>query len=255
LTLHELKLRLQDHFSDGLVTVVGSGLSCAEGLPGMAELAEHLQKVFEDGLMPTDADLWARLAPIVAAKGLEAALLEIEPSQTLEAAIVSHTCDLIASREREIVSQVFSRTKILRFTRLLPHLLIPATGGLSVVTTNYDRLIEIAAEEAGRGVDTMFVGHFAGVLNEKESSMSFLRDISIIRGKRVHREYQPRVNVFKPHGSLDWYHRDGNPVRYSGDLPLPRLIITPGLNRQAQRSSKFSPRPCCSHSDHRIWLQ
>jgi hypothetical protein len=39
------------------------------------------------------------------------------------------------------------------------------------------------------------------------------------------------VNVYKPHGSLDWYHREGKPVRYGGDLASPRLIITPGLNK------------------------
>lgn len=40
--LHNVKVRLQEHLSDGLVTIVGSGLSCAEGLPGMGELADHL---------------------------------------------------------------------------------------------------------------------------------------------------------------------------------------------------------------------
>jgi hypothetical protein len=30
---------------------------------------------------------------------------------------------------------------------------------------------------------------------------------------------------------LDWYYREGKPVRYSGELPLQRLIITPGLNK------------------------
>ena len=52
--LHELKLLLQDHFRDGLVTVVGSGLSCAEGLPGMTELAEHLRTVVGSGLSSAD---------------------------------------------------------------------------------------------------------------------------------------------------------------------------------------------------------
>jgi hypothetical protein len=41
--IHDLKLLWQRHFSDGLVSVVGSGLSCAEGLPSMSELATHLQ--------------------------------------------------------------------------------------------------------------------------------------------------------------------------------------------------------------------
>jgi hypothetical protein len=229
LDLHDIKLHLQNHFSDGLVTIVGSGLSCAEGLPSMTELANHLQTVIGGGLAAADEVHWKKLSPLIAAKGLEAAMLEFPPTQALEAAIVARTAELIGDREREIVSQVFAGKKTLRFTRLLPQLLKPQTG-LAVVTPNYDRLIEIAAEEAGLGADTMFVGNFAGALNEQESQLSFCREVSI-RNKQVRYRYRPRVIVFKPHGSLDWYHRDGKPVRYSGDLALPRLIITPGLNK------------------------
>lgn len=229
LNLHSLKLKLQRHFSDGLVTIIGSGLSCAEGLPGMDELAEYLQMVIGNDLNPADANDWAALTPLIAAKGLEAALLTMTLSPTLGTKIVAHTAEFIGKREREIVSQVFARKKTLRFTRLLPHLLKPQ-GGLPVITTNYDRLIEIAAEEAELGVDSMFVGHFAGVLDEQKSRLSFLREVSL-RGKQVLYRHRPRINIFKPHGSLDWYQRDGKPVRYSGDLPLPRLIITPGQSK------------------------
>ncbi len=144
MNLDDLKLRLQQHLSDGLVTVIGSGLSCAEGLPSMSELADHLQTVIGYGLAPTDADHWAKLAPLIEAKGLEAALLTMAPTPALEIEIVARTAELIAKREQEIVSQVFARKKTLSFTRLLRHLLKPQTG-LPVVTTNYDRLIEIAA--------------------------------------------------------------------------------------------------------------
>ncbi|GLI96100.1 SIR2 family protein [Methylocystis echinoides] len=227
--IHDLKLLLQGHLSDGLVTIVGSGLSCAEGLPGMTELAAHLRETIGGDLAPVDCECWAKLAPAVAAKGLEAALLDIAPTPALEAAIVARTADLISSCEREIIAQIFTNTKKLRFTRLLSHLLKPTTG-IPVVTTNYDRLIEIAAEEAGLGVDTMFIGHFAGALNEQESRLSFCQEVTL-RSRQVRYRYRPRVNVFKPHGSLDWYHREGRPVRYAGELPSARLIITPGINK------------------------
>ena len=151
------------------------------------------------------------------------------PTPALEAVIAAKTAEFLADREREIIAEVFAKTRTLRFTRLLSHLLKPQTG-LPVITTNYDRLIEIAAEEAGLGADTMFVGQFAGSLNEKESRLSFCRKASL-RRKNVRLEYLQRVNIFKPHGSLNWYLREGKPVCYSGDLPLSRLIITPGLNK------------------------
>jgi len=40
----ELTQFIQGHFTDGLVLVVGSGLSAAEGIPGMGVLAAHLGK-------------------------------------------------------------------------------------------------------------------------------------------------------------------------------------------------------------------
>jgi len=227
--LHELKLLLQRHFTDGLVTVVGSGLSCAEGLPGMGALASHLEATVGAGLSISDQGRWAEIVPLIAAKGLEAALLEKPPTSSLEAAIAASTADIVGQHERVVIEDVFARGRILRFTRLLKHLLKPL-GGLPVVTTNYDRLLEVAAEEAGYGVDTLFVGHYAGQLNEQESNMGFLREVTL-KAKNVRYHYRQRINVFKPHGSLDWYVRDGRPVRHSGDLHVPRLIITPGLNK------------------------
>ncbi|WP_201776320.1 SIR2 family protein [Rhodopseudomonas palustris] len=195
----------------------------------MSALAGYLQATIEASLSDDDKKLWAELSPLIAANGLEASLLAKPPSATLEAAIVAKTAELIAQREREIVTEVFNKTRTLRFTKLLKHLLKPTTG-VPVITTNYDRLIEISAEEAGLGVDTLFVGQFAGHLNEQESRLSFCREVSL-KGKNVQYRYRQRVNVFKPHGSLDWYYREGKPVSYAGDLPLPRLIITPGLNK------------------------
>lgn len=195
----------------------------------MGELSSHLDSTVAAGLATADADRWKAISPLLPAKGLEAALLEVPPTPGLETAIVARTAELIAAREGQIVGEVFSRARTLRFTRLVKQLLKPQNG-LPIVTTNYDRLIEIAVEEAGLGVDTLFVGHFAGEMNEQESRLSFCREVTLRSGRAQYR-FRPRANVFKPHGSLDWYHRDGKPVRYSGDLSLPRLIITPGLNK------------------------
>lgn len=230
--LHNVKVLLQEHLSDGLVTIVGSGLSCAEGLPGMGELASHLQKTVGVGLIGADATTWASASALVATKGLEGALLAVPPTPALEFAIAASTGQFIAERERAVVAEVFAGKRTLRLTRLLTHLVKPSTG-LFIVTTNYDRLVEIAAEEAGIGADTMFVGRFAGHLNERESQLSFCRDVTIRPRRTVANfHYRPRAVICKPHGSLDWYDRSGRPVFYAGDLPsAPRLIITPGHNK------------------------
>lgn len=227
--LSALKRHLQDHLGDGLVLIVGSGLSCAEGVPGMGALGHHLVTHIPAILSKDDNDLWEKIHPLITSEGLEAALLKYAPTPSLEAAIVQNTADFIASAEASIISEIFNNTKILRLTKLIPYLLQPDTG-IPIVTTNYDRLAELACEEAGIGADTMFSGHFAAKLQPQESTWSFLRSAKLI-GKLVRYKFAPKANIFKPHGSLDWYHREGNPVRFAGALPLPKLIITPGLNK------------------------
>lgn len=195
----------------------------------MGALGHHLVTHISASLSPDDDVLWIKIHPVIMAEGLEAALLKHPPTPSLEAAIVQSTGDFIATAELSIISEVFNRTRTLRLTKLIPHLLKP-DAGIPILTTNYDRLAELACEEAGLGVDTMFCGHFAARLQPQESYWSFCRSVKLV-GRNVRYNFAPKANVFKPHGSLDWYHREGNPIRFAGTLPLPRLIITPGLNK------------------------
>jgi hypothetical protein len=227
--LSALKRQLQEHLGDGLVLVIGSGLSCAEGIPGMGPLGFHLVTHIPAMLSENDSKLWEEIHPLIETEGLEAALLKHAPTASLETAIVQSTGNFIADAEAAIITEVFNNARTLRLTKLLPHLIKPDKG-IPIVTTNYDRLVELACEEAGLGVDTMFCGHFAAKLAPLESLWSFCRKVKLV-AKSVRYTWAPKANVFKPHGSLDWYHRDGGPVRYAGALPLPRLIITPGLNK------------------------
>ena len=196
----------------------------------MGELADHLCQAVGPGLSASDLALWMKSVSLIKARGLESALLEMPPSALLESVIANATASLIAARERTAVTEVFSGKRILRLTRLISHLLKPSTG-IPIITTNYDRLVEVAVEEAGLGVDTMFVGRFAGRLNERESRLSFCRDVTL-KKRSVSYRYQSRAVVCKPHGSLDWYLRGETPVHHSGELPdAARLIITPGHNK------------------------
>ena len=70
---------VQEHFTDGLALVIGSGLSSAEGIPGMPALAMHLSGR-AGSLVGADATLWSEIkAALEANGGLEAALLKHAP--------------------------------------------------------------------------------------------------------------------------------------------------------------------------------
>lgn len=220
---------IQTHFTDGLVIIVGSGLSAAEGIPGMSELADHLN-TSASGLNGGDKAEWGRVAALIAAgEGLEAALLEHPPSELLETWISRETCRLLVPKERDVISAVVKGEKTLRMTLLLNRILKPAAG-LVILTPNYDRLIEVACEAAGYHVDTTVVGQYAGTFDHQRSCMASCRGITT-RGRTTRLDHFPRAVVLKPHGSFDWYRNASRPVRCSVDLDADRLIITPGLNK------------------------
>lgn len=196
----------------------------------MGELGDHLCANVGPALSNDECSLWQLISGEINAIGLEGALLKHPPTPSLEALIVSATASMIAERERTAIEEVFNGSRVLRLTRLLSHITKPV-GGLPIITSNYDRLVEVACEEADMGVDTMFLGRFAGRLNARESQLGFCKGV-VLRNKRPTLEYRARVNVLKPHGSLDWYLRAGKPVSYGGELPgATRLIITPGQNK------------------------
>ena len=103
-------------------------------------------------------------------------MLRHPPDPAMEAIIVELTANLILNAEMAVIEEVVSGERTLRFSRLLAHMLKPNTG-IPVVTTNYDRLIEIAAEAVGLGVDTLFVGQHVGHLDSKRSQFSLCRGL------------------------------------------------------------------------------
>ncbi len=229
--IHKIKQKLQNHFTDGLVVIVGCGLSSAEGIPGMLELGDHLSAEIPKRIHSDELELWHQIAfQLGKGDGIEQAMIKYPPTPDLEIHIVNATAELILQAENSIINETIQGKRTLRFSRLLKHLL-KAQNGIPVITTNYDRLIEVASEMAGMGVDTLFVGNHFGVLNEKESRMSFCRKAILRKGRHVCFTYADKVLLLKPHGSLDWYLSGNQPIRCPLKISNMRLIITPGLNK------------------------
>ena len=226
----ELKTTLQNHFTDGLAIVVGSGLSAAEGVPGMAALAEHLIDVVPARIDPASGAAWEIIeADLRGGVDLETALLKTQPDEALESVIVDITANFISEAERGVIQDIVTGNRTLRFSRLLSHLIKPNTG-IPVITTNYDRLIEVASEAAGLGVDTLFVGQHIGRFNKQESRLSLCRHVTQ-RKRTVHLSYADHVVILKPHGSVDWFLKDDEPIRCPLVDSSPKLMITPGINK------------------------
>lgn len=227
-----LKRNLQDHFTDGLVTIVGSGLSAAEGIPGMARLTDHLRAVIPKGDLDDESrKMWSRVEhALLGGENLESALQSHPPTSKLEAEIRLQTKQCLAPAELKVFQEVFGKGRTLRFTHLLKAMLKPANSVIPVITTNYDRLIELAAERAGLGLDTLFVGVHSARLDGRRSH-SRLKTNTRLKGKSVYSELENHILLLKPHGSLDWFLADSEPVSCQLPIDLPGLIITPGANK------------------------
>ena len=208
---HEIKESLQKCFGEGILLVVGCGLSSAEGLPSMQQLSVHLNSNVPKTINGKNIEEWEEIATrIKKGIGLEDALSKIDLSSTLRDEIAFHTANLFREEERKVINQVVIGKRILRFSELAK-CLPPSQSTITVVTTNYDRLLEVACESTGLRVDTMFVGNSIKKFDRRECRYSFCRGIRRRQGKIV-LEYAPRIQILKPHGSLDWYCINETPI-------------------------------------------
>jgi hypothetical protein len=229
--LHDAKKTLQAHFTDGLVTIIGSGLSAASGLPTMWGLAQHLMADVPARCDDASAAEWETVAERLRRDGdLEAALGAVNPHSPLVPIIVDATARLIIQCEKVVFQDVLRGRASLSLSRLLPHLIFAETTA-HVVTTNYDRLIEFVVELAKVSLDTGFPGANYGSLDPARSREALTYYIKQTRPVGMKRMTRPYVALYKPHGSVDWFLHNQEPVRCPYELDAPRLMITPGTSK------------------------
>lgn len=226
-----LKKELQAIFSDGLVTVIGSGLSCAEGLPGMGALATELISKVPSAIPDADKATWAAIESCLASDGLEGALLKHPPTDDIESAIIQFTSALVLAKEQEAISACVTGARKLKIASLLPHISAATPKIARIITTNYDRLIEFATESEGWGVDSMMVGRYWGKHDPDLSDKLMVKGVSNGNKGAVRLIYRNHVKLFKPHGSLDWFMAGDTPMTSSMAFSSDPLIITPGVGK------------------------
>ena len=229
--MNDLKTIIQDFFQENTVTIIGSGLSASEGIPGMSALAIELKdKIPKFIIEETDIVNWNAISDrLVAGEGLEEALHNEKPTSAVEEKIREITAAFIRSAEKEVLNNVLLGFSRFRLSDYLQRFNI-RNNGLTIITTNYDRLVEYSCEIDGIRVDNLFVGKFISKFSPDESKYSFCKKIRNLKGQsRV--EYSPKVTILKPHGCLSWYQIDGSvrsiPYIERDDC----LIITPGINK------------------------
>jgi len=188
--------------------VLGSGYSAALGMPGMAELASHLSKTIPNQINESDKVLWGKLKVELDKTSLEPALHKIQPSASLQELLIREAWNCIFPKDVEIFQNLLTSSTDMPLGQLIEYLFRSTHQRLSIITTNYDRLAEYAVDQKGFGRAT---GFKYGYLGER-----YTKQFSIVK-KNNHASRM--VDIWKVHGSLDWFRNDEGKV-YS----LPSLV-------------------------------
>jgi hypothetical protein len=224
----ELKKHLQGFFSDGLVAMVGLGHSAAYGLPTMPVLADALLDQMQGRLDGDEKEEWAKVAAALEnGAGLEAALNEIPAESSVVPKVIATSAEAVLGAEASAIEYVSADPEAYPMARLMR--LLGFSDTARIITTNYDRLIEVAAEISGFLVDNGFYGCHHGRFDPSASHEALVSRVKMRRDKRTmsvsHRRH---LRLAKPHGSLDWYQGPTGAFHCPYPLDLPRLMITPG---------------------------
>jgi hypothetical protein len=134
---------------------------------------------------------------------------------------------MIVTDDLRLLDSLVSRKTHLPLSDLFTHLFRSTHRTISVVTTNYDRVAEYAAEFAS-------YEFFDGFTNRH-----FRRFRGTLPTNAQSRNRERCVNIWKVHGSVDWFKNNLNtPIAlpHSEDYPeqCRPLLVTPGITKYFQ---------------------
>ena len=213
-------LRAQQCPREAPTIILGSGASVAHGLPSMTALTDHVLRHIS---IEPRHDSPSTTAFLQHAKnvGIENALAEANLEASVHDAILHHMWSLIREKDAAVLAQLIVSSNLLPLTRLYRHLFASTHTNIHVVTTNYDRLAEYAAEA---GDYAHYTGFSYGHLRRPAGNDPW----QIRRGTTSART----AHIWKVHGSIDWFTTTDAEVVAGLDpqvhAPLKPLIVTPG---------------------------
>lgn len=235
------KQQAQRYYSKAPVIILGSGASAAHGLSGMGALASYLiQKTDITDLSDKDLESWASFSDTLSAGvDLETALHQVPVSELLTIRIISSTWALINSEDALLYVNNFGKKDIFPLGKLLRHMFGTSLSKINIITTNYDRLAEYACDQE-------LLHHYTGFSHGLYRRLVGPNEVNATR----------RVNIWKVHGSLDWFKSSDNEVvalSMTNKIPLgfSPEIVTPGTQKY-QRTHLEPYRSIIANADQAI---
>ncbi|MDA9440772.1 hypothetical protein XH98_17050 [Bradyrhizobium sp. CCBAU 51745] len=217
----------QSALSAAPVIILGSGASAAHGVPGMGALAARLL----EAPLPAEwtgeekAEWTSFLDKLTTGADLESALQQVRPTERQTLFVAAVTREFLLPSDLAALASVLADRRSLPLTRLYRHLFDSTHATVHVVTPNYDRLAEYAADAADAST---FTGFSYGYLQTRAQSP----DTRVtVNGRQLR-----TVAVWKVHGSLDWFQDASKQIiGVRSALTVPAnyspLMITPGIDK------------------------
>lgn len=241
MTDFDYQKQAQDYYSKAPVIILGSGSSMAFGLPSMGELAEYLKTNVDTGLIPGgESGSWSEFCGLLdSGVDLETALQQVNFSEEVTYLIIQVVWGLINDRDEEVYKKSVSDRSVFPLGHMLSHMFRSSLPELNIITTNYDCLAEYACDQ-----EELY--HYSGF------SHGYTRRLVAADHIRCGR----KVNIWKVHGSLDWFYSPTNET-----ISIPRAqfrpddyrpqIVTPGIQKY-QKTHLEPYRSIIANADNAI---
>lgn len=218
--------RAQACMSKAPVVILGSGASMAEGIPGMSQLRDHLLTVqLPEESNARDQEQWEIFLEKLKSTDLESALQVVNLPAHLDDQVVNETWKYLHPHDLAVFDRMLDRQTPVALTRLFQHLLRSTIKSIDIVTPNYDRLAEYAADFGEIYHETGFRhGHVRTRLGDGRQSI------------QINNVTQNRVNIWKVHGSFEWFRDPSNivralPISHPKPADWTPAIVTPGIQK------------------------
>lgn len=165
--LEVVRRRAQQTIGPVPVVVLGSGASADHGLPLMGHIANHLQRMeLPENTTEEQTAIWNSFLGSLETTDLESALNKVDLSEDIHSALVLSTRALFSKADEETMLRILSKADRPPLSALLRRLFDSTHMSVDVITTNYDRVVEYAANVSGFSFST---GFSFGALRRRES--------------------------------------------------------------------------------------
>ncbi|WP_419840013.1 SIR2 family protein [Candidatus Poriferisodalis sp.] len=216
------------------VIVLGSGASIAHELPSTGDVTEFVRLQSPDPSWSSEElGAWQSLIERLEDSDIEEALARQNLPDSLQDYIVRVVWGFIQERDCSAFNEIISSGLRTPLARLYDFFFSTSEQEVSVVTTNYDRLAEYSADIANRW---HYSGFPPGYYRQRHANLPYKISLPRLSGNAPGLK---KVNVWKVHGSLDWFFRiDGDVISITAARDIPTgcrpAIITPGLHKYEQ---------------------